>query len=219
MIPITPAVAYDMVTHSSGFGGYGAPTDVLQSEARARVEAAEAGSWASKPSTPSRMRKAPANNTEAYFLAAFWVATGAVQTGQTALASVARKFYNEGESYYEGLASWVTGGIYQSGGQQTDKIHQILKDAGQATFDYGAKSATTHLGKLLGKEVKNPALELGIFDKVQKKIKNTVIDIFVPRALRGKVWIVPVVTLVLIGFVVGIPLWIRKIRRKKRKKA
>jgi hypothetical protein len=165
------------------------------------------------------MRKAPSNNTEAYFLAAFWVATGAVQTGQAGLASVARKLYNEGKSYYEGWASWATGGIYQSGGQQTDKIHQVLKDAGQATFDYGAKSATTQLGKLLGKEVKNPALELGIFDKVQKKIKNTVVDIFIPRGLRGKVWIVPVVTLVLISLAVGIPLWIRKVRRKKRKKA
>ena len=110
---IQPILAYDLVTRTDGFG-YAGPTDDLRSAATNRVSAALAGVQDKNPTISRLAKKAPRDNSQAFYLGAYWLATGSLQTGSATLAQESKSSLDEGDSYYDGWASWATGGTLQS---------------------------------------------------------------------------------------------------------
>jgi hypothetical protein len=211
---LTQAIVYDLTTHTQGFGG---PTDDLRSVATSRVQAATAGVVDKSPSISRYAKKAPRDNSQAYYVAAYWLATGSLQTGYKTLAEEAETFLEEGDSFYDGWASWATGGTIQSGGEKTDKIQIILNDALKIAGTWNATDAVYQLKKLVSDNVNDPPDDLSLPERGSRSFKEFLISTFVPRGLREKPWIVPVTIVSLLLVSVTVPLLIMKLNKGGRK--
>jgi len=211
---LTEALVYDIASHSQGFGG---PTDDLRSVTTNRVQAALAGVVDKSPSISIYAKKAPRDNSQAYYIAAYWLATGSLQTGYKTLAEEAEALLEEGNSYYDGWASWATGGTLQSGGEKTDKIQIILNDALQIAGTWNATSAVNQLKKLVTDNVNDPPDDLSLPERGTRSFKEFLISTFVPRGLRERPWVVPVTIVSLLLVSVTVPLLIKKLNKGGRK--
>ena len=214
---IQPILAYDLVTRTDGFG-YAGPTDDLRSAATNRVSAALAGVQDKNPTISRLAKKAPRDNSQAFYLGAYWLATGSLQTGSATLAQESKSSLDEGDSYYDGWASWATGGTLQSGGEGTDKVQLILNDALRLAGTWGATAAADQLKKLVSDNVNNPPDDLSLPDRTGRSIREFLISTFVPKGLRDRPWIVPVVLLSIIFLTVGLPIIIKKVSKKGKRK-
>ncbi len=189
---IDPVIQYDMVTHSSGLGGpLGGATEDLRNAAKSRVESAQAPVYSSKPSIPSIMKHAPRSDLEAYFVAAFWLATGSVQTGSAELSRLATEQYEKGESYWDSWSSWLTGGVY-TGADETDNIQVILSNAATNALRYGGIKAQNELKKLILSETNDPAVERNLPAKITTRFVDRMTDLFIPKSLQRLAWLIPV---------------------------
>jgi len=211
---LTEAIVYDLTSHSQGYSG---PTDDLKSVATSRVQAAVAGVVDKTPSISRYAKKAPRDNSQALYLAAYWLATGSVQTGYKTLADEASALLEEADSYYDGWASWATGGTLQSGGESTDEIQLILNDAVTLAGTWNALMAVENLKRLISSNVDNPPDDLSLPERGSRNFKDFLINTFVPKGLREKPWIVPVTIVSLLLVSVTVPLLIKMISRGGRK--
>ena len=192
---IAPVIQYDIVTHSSGLGGpFGDALEDLRNAAKSRVATANANVYSPNPSTPSIMKHAPRSDLEAHFVAAFWLATGAVQsaqTGKAALARLATEQYEKGESYWDSWSSWLTWG-FRTGADDTDNIQVILSNAATNALRYGAIKAQNELKKLILAETNDPAVEPTLPAKITTRFADRVADFFIPKSLQRLAWLIPV---------------------------
>ena len=196
---IAPVITYDIVSHAPGFGGvYGDITADLRDEASGRVRAAEVGVIQKHPSIPKIMRVAPRSNLEAYYVAAFWLATGALQSGQADLTSLAVSSLETGESYYNSWSSWLSLGTYTGGGEETGQILSILNSAANSAMQYGAVPASGELKALILDEVADPTKE----PDLPHKIRGKFFDLVLPKVPKIPLWVIPVTLVVLVSLVV-----------------
>jgi hypothetical protein len=209
---IPPVIAYDLVTRSEGFG-YAGPTDDLRTAATNRVSAAVAGVYEKRPSTARVAKKPARDNSEAYYLAAYWLGTGALETGYDKLARAAKSYLDEGDSYYDGWASWATAGVMQSGGEGTDKIQTILNDALKLAGTWGAQLAADELKKLVMDNVDSPPDDTSVPERVGRSFKEWLISSFVPAGLRDRAWIIPVGLVSIIVLAIAAPIIIKRVKK------
>ena len=196
---ISQIMQYDLVSHSQGFGGvYGDMTADLRDEAVGRVRAAEIGVIQRHPSIPKIMRASPRSNLEAYYVAAFWLATGALQSGQADLTSLAVSSLETGESYYNSWSSWLSLGTYTGGGEETDKILAILNSAANSAMQLGAAPASGELKAIILDEVAEPTTE----PDLPAKIRSKFLDLVLPDVPKWLMWVIPVSLVVLVSLVV-----------------
>ena len=137
------------------------------------------------------MKHAPRSDLEAHFVAAFWLATGSVQTGSAELSRLATEQYEKGESYWDSWSSWLTGGVY-TGADETDNIQVILSNAATNALRYGGIKAQNELKKLILSETNDPAVERNLPAKITTRFVDRMTDLFIPKSLQRLAWLIPV---------------------------
>ena len=190
----SPLITYDL-TSSGTLGDYGAyfvsaHTKSLQAEAQSAVSAAMQGVDLKIP-TSSSMKKQPKNNLDAMYVAAYWMALGAMRVRSGWLAQNAADQINLANGYID---SWRITNVAHG----VERITEILNSAAGAC-------------KIIVQNVKNAPNPRGLVNRSSRYLGQTLVDLLIPHWLKKNWWVIPVV----LGVLIITPPLLRLIGRKR----
>lgn len=203
----SPLIIYDL-TSSGTLGDYGAyfvsaHTKSLQAEAQSAVSAAMQGVDLKIP-TSSSMKKQPKNNLDAMYVAAYWMALGAMRVRSGWLAQNAADQINLANGYID---SWRITNVAHG----VERIAEILNSAAGACKIKGANKEAKVLQKLIVQNVKNAPNPRGLVNRSSRYLGQTLVDLLIPHWLKKNWWVIPVV----LGVLIITPPLLRLIGRKR----
>ena len=190
----SPFVTYDL-TSAGTLGDYGAyfvsaHTKSLQKEAQSAVSAAVQGVNLKIP-TSSSMKQQPNNNLEAMYVAAYWMALGAMRVRSGWLAQNAADQIKLANGYID---SWRITNVAHG----VERIAEILNSAAGACGKAGANKEAKVLQKLIVQNVKNAPDTRGLVNRSSRYLGQTLLDLLTPHWLKKNWWLIPVAMGVLI---------------------